>query len=284
MPRAELTTGASIYYEERGSGYPLLLFAPGGMDSRIDFWYQSAFNPMEALASDFRVIAMDQRNAYRSYAPLKVTSWDDMVADQLALLDHLGIQRAHVMGGCIGSSYCFRIMHDASDRISAAVCQNPIGLNGGNFDGFVGMFEQAASYATEHGMKAVIAAAQENDRFQQNPKAGYWAARIETDAAFRSTTAARDPQEYARVHRDTAAAFFRKSDFVFSVARDWMRTCTTPTLILAGHDDFHPTATAKEIAGLIPGATYIEEWGGGELQAQTIASVRSFLLEHTPAG
>ena len=30
--------GVSLYYEEYGSGYPLLLFAPGGMRSSIDFW------------------------------------------------------------------------------------------------------------------------------------------------------------------------------------------------------------------------------------------------------
>jgi pimeloyl-ACP methyl ester carboxylesterase len=283
MPRAELSTGASIYYEEHGTGYPLLLFAPGGTDSRIEFWAQMPFNPIEAFASSFRVIAMDQRNAHRSYGPMKVTTWADMAADQLALIDHLGIERAHVMGGCIGSSYCFRIMHDAPERISAAVCQNPIGLNGGNFDGFVGMFEQAAAHASEHGMKAVIAAAQENDRFQQNPKAGYWAARIESDASFRSTIAARDPADYARIHLETANAFFRSSDFVFSVTREWLKTCTTPMLVLAGHDDFHPTATARDIAALAPNAQLVEDWGAPELKETTIELVRSFLLDHTPA-
>lgn len=282
MPRAELSTGASIYYEEHGAGYPLLLFAPGGTDSRIEFWAQAPFSPIEAFAADFRVIAMDQRNAHRSYGPMKVTSWADMAADQLALMDHLGIERAHVMGGCIGSSYCFRIMHDAPGRISAAVCQNPIGLNGGNFDGFVAMFEQAAAYAQEHGMRAVIAAAQENDRFQQNPKAGYWAARIESDAAFRSTMAVRDPADYARLHTETAKAFFRGSDFVFSVTREWLHSCAIPMLVLAGHDDFHPTATAREIANLAPHARLIEEWGTPALKEQTIEAVRAFLLEHTP--
>ena len=53
----------SIYYEQRGSGFPLLLLPPGGMNATISFWGRSAFNPVEIFASDSRVIALDQRNA-----------------------------------------------------------------------------------------------------------------------------------------------------------------------------------------------------------------------------
>ena len=44
--------GVSLYYEEYGSGYPLLLFAPGGMRSSIDFWRHSPFDPTAELARD----------------------------------------------------------------------------------------------------------------------------------------------------------------------------------------------------------------------------------------
>ena len=48
--------GVSLYYEEYGSGYPLLLFAPGGMRSSIDFWRQ------QPLRSDRRARAGFPRN------------------------------------------------------------------------------------------------------------------------------------------------------------------------------------------------------------------------------
>ena len=81
----------SIYYEEYGSGFPLLLFAPGGMRSAIEFWHKSPFDPTSVLANDFRVIAMDQRNAGQSQAPVTAADgWDTYTADHLALLDHLG--------------------------------------------------------------------------------------------------------------------------------------------------------------------------------------------------
>jgi pimeloyl-ACP methyl ester carboxylesterase len=128
MPSFE-RAGVSLYYEEFGSGYPLLLFAPGGMRSSIDFWHRSPFDPTAELAGDFRVIAMDQRNAGRSRGPISAADgWQTYTADHLALLDHLGIQRCHIMGGCIGGSYCFNLIKTAPARVSAAVIQNPIGL------------------------------------------------------------------------------------------------------------------------------------------------------------
>ncbi len=41
--------GVSLYYEEFGSGFPLLLFAPGGMRSAIDFWHKSPIDPTTLL-------------------------------------------------------------------------------------------------------------------------------------------------------------------------------------------------------------------------------------------
>jgi pimeloyl-ACP methyl ester carboxylesterase len=282
MPRADLPTGASIYYEEHGTGFPVLLFAPGGMDSRIDFWHQAPWDPTIELSHDFRVIAMDQRNAHRSFAPLAVTDWATMAADHAALLDHLGIERAHLVGGCIGSSYCLRLIHDNPERVTAAVCQNPIGLNGPNFDGFKGMFAIAAKTAEEKGMEGVIEAAWTNDRFQQNPPAGYWAARITAEPDFAREVASMDPAEYARIHRQTSAAFFERSDWVFSVTKEWVATCPAPLLILAGHDDFHPTGTAREIAQIAPDATLIEDWAAPADKAETVETVIDFLKRHTP--
>src|ERR1700720_1550471 len=76
----------SLYFEEFGSGYPILLFAPGGMRSSIEFWHKSPFDPTVELAKDFRVIAMDQRNAGRSRAPVSADDgWETYAGDHLGL-------------------------------------------------------------------------------------------------------------------------------------------------------------------------------------------------------
>lgn len=123
----------SIFYEERGSGFPLLAIAPGGMKSTIDFWKHAAVDPWESYAGDFRVVAMDQRNAGRSTGPLDPADpWGSYASDQLGVLDHLGIDRFLVMGCCIGGSFIFKLIELAPERVVAAVLEQPIGVQESN--------------------------------------------------------------------------------------------------------------------------------------------------------
>lgn len=130
-----------LYYEESGQGFPILLFAPGGMRSAIAFWERSPWNPIESLSPHFRVIAMDQRNAGSSRAPVKAgDGWPTYTADHLALLDHLGVDRCHLLGGCIGGPYCLGVMEAAPERVASAVLQQPIGSED-NRQAFYEMFD-----------------------------------------------------------------------------------------------------------------------------------------------
>jgi len=102
-------------------------------------------NPLEELSDRFQVIGMDQRNAGASVAPITSDDgWQVYLEDQLALMDHLGGERFHVMGGCIGSSYALGLCEAVSDRVTAAVLQNPIGLTSENRPKFYAMFDEWA--------------------------------------------------------------------------------------------------------------------------------------------
>ena len=121
--------GITLYYEDHGAGFPVLLFAPGGMRSAVTFWEGSQFNPIVELSTRFRVIAMDQRNAGRSRAPVSADDgWHTYTADHIALLDHLGIERTHLLGGCIGGPYCLGLIQAAPERVASAVLQQSIGF------------------------------------------------------------------------------------------------------------------------------------------------------------
>ncbi len=131
----------TIYYELHGEGFPVVLFAPGGMRSAVSFWEGSQFNPITELSAHFRVIAMDQRNAGNSRAPVSGSDgWHTYTSDHVALLDHLGVERTHVLGGCIGGPYSLGLVQEAPGRVTAAVLQQSIGFDN-NRDLFYAMFQ-----------------------------------------------------------------------------------------------------------------------------------------------
>ena len=136
--------GAEIYYEERGDGFPVLLIAPGGMKSAIPLWANAPWNPIDHLAGRFRVVAMDQRNAGRSRGPIRAShGWQTYTDDQIGLMDHLGIERFHVAGMCIGGPYSLGLVQRASERVASAVLFQPIGREN-NRDAFYAMFDDWA--------------------------------------------------------------------------------------------------------------------------------------------
>ncbi|MGZ0188401.1 MAG: alpha/beta fold hydrolase [Alphaproteobacteria bacterium] len=140
-----------IYYEVHGEGFPVLALAAGGMRSAMPFWENAAWNPMKQLAPGYQVIAMDQRNAGQSTAPISGTDgWQDYRDDQLALLDHLGVERCHVAGMCIGGSFIMELIEAAPERVAAAVMLQPIGYEG-NRQAYFDLFDSwAAALKTTH--------------------------------------------------------------------------------------------------------------------------------------
>ena len=133
----------NIHYEIKGDGFPILLFAPGGMLSAASFWENAEWDPINTL-SHFTVIAMDQRNAGASRAPISGSDgWHSYAEDHLALLDHLNIDQTHLLGGCIGGPYCLGVIKAHRERVASAVLQQSIGSDN-NRELFYAMFDNWA--------------------------------------------------------------------------------------------------------------------------------------------
>ena len=238
---------AEIYYEVHGKGFPILLYAPGGLKSNIEFWGLNEkgepriwMDPRVALADKYTVVSMDQRNAGKSIADVKPDhGWHTFAADHYALMDHLGFGKFHVMGGCIGGSYCFEAIEQNPGRIASAVLQNPIGL---------------------------------------------WENRDQWDAAVKTygeTVHARDPA----VPQSAIDSFGNNMfgpDFVFSVTRDFVKACKTPLFLQPGTDKPHPAHTSDEIIALAPNLEVQKDWRGPEFLQESIKRVRVFLEKNTP--
>jgi pimeloyl-ACP methyl ester carboxylesterase len=218
---------AEIHYDVYGEGFPVLLFAPGGLRSRAALWHDGSegrVNPwvdwtVALPEAGFQAIAMDQRNAGRSSGAVEADhGWHTYAADHLALMDALGIDRFAVLGGCIGGSFCLKLCEMAPDRVVAAVLQNPIGWN------------------PEH--------------------PGYFPDGV---AAWGSSLAGVSPAALDGFSRNMWAG-----DFVFSVGRDFARECTVPTMLLPGTDVPHPAVTSAELAELLPGVEVLTPWRAPE--------------------
>lgn len=100
MPFADLSTGINVYYETAGEGDPLLLIMGTAADHGV--WA----GQVEAYRGEFKVITYDARGTGQSSQPSDPRSYSMRILadDAAALLDHLGVERAHVSGLSLGSA------------------------------------------------------------------------------------------------------------------------------------------------------------------------------------
>jgi pimeloyl-ACP methyl ester carboxylesterase len=243
MPTIE-HRGATIYYEEHGQGFPILTFAPAGLQSTIAVWSQpmAPINPVAEFAGNCRVIVMDQRNAGgRSRAPLTAhDGWDSYTADHLAVLDHLRIDRCHLYGQCIGGSFILNLIKRHPERVQAAVLAQPIGRVGAMAAGRPARFNAWAETLKDH------------------PEA----TEPVLDAFYRNLYAA---------------------GFTYCSDREFAKTVKQPCLVLAGNDEAHPWPISEELSKLLPNCEFVPEWKTEPALTAAKARVKEFLAKHTPA-
>jgi pimeloyl-ACP methyl ester carboxylesterase len=107
--------GIDLYVEDTGSGDPLLLITGAGSNAL-------GWGPLLPVFQErFRVIAFDNRGAGRSAAPPGPYTTRQMAADAAALLDHLGIARAHVIGHSLGGMIAQELALAYPERVDRLV-------------------------------------------------------------------------------------------------------------------------------------------------------------------
>ena len=239
-----------IHYEEAGSGFPLLLIPGGGLNSTMAWWSNGAyFDAMAEFKGEFRCVSMDLRNAItgQSTGPLEVDRpWDAYADDQLGLMDHLGIGKFLVLGNCIGGPFIMNLLKRAPDRIVAAVLSQPSGHR-----------------------------PEQPDVFWNN----------NTTAWGPALCAKRPEITMPMVERFLTKMYRSPADFMFTVTRDFVRSCRTPMLVLPDDVPAHPLAISMEIVNLAPNAeASIYPWKESkDTIRKVVEHVRTFLKTHEPA-
>ena len=237
-----------IHYEEAGSGFPLLLIAGGGLNSTIA-GLTSPFDAIGEFKGEYRCIASDLRNANsgQSSGPLEIDRpWDAYTDDHLGLMDHLGIDKFMVMGFCIGGPFIWNLLERAPNRVVAAVLAQPSGSR-----------------------------PEMRDLFYDNNMKGWGPELVK-----------RRPEITMEMVDKFLTKMYRTNpDFVFTVTRDFVRTCQTPVLILPDDIPAHPYAVAMEAAMLAPKAEVsMFPWKEPKERIPlAVRQIRSFLRAHRPA-
>jgi len=116
MPKLKIATGLDVYCEEHGDGPPLLLVMGTGADHR--FWSAQ----VEAYAAHYRTVVYDARGVGQTTVPSDPTSCTMalMADDAAALLDALGIGKAHVSGLSLGATVVQELCLRHPERVLTA--------------------------------------------------------------------------------------------------------------------------------------------------------------------
>lgn len=113
------SSGVQIRYVDKGEGDPVLLIH--GFTSRLEFWETSGI-VAGLTKSGFRVVAYDARGHGASGKPHDPEQYgEEDVEDALRLLDHISIERAHVVGYSRGSMIASRLVDQHPDRVRSVV-------------------------------------------------------------------------------------------------------------------------------------------------------------------
>ena len=237
-----------IRYEEVGTGFPLLVTPGGGLNSTVDKWPDQVFNALEEFGGDFRCITMDQRNAIggESSGPVRIDDpWGSFADDQLGLMDHLGIREFLFMGYCIGGPFALKLMERAPERVIAAVLCQPVGHS-----------------------RATLDAMYDSGRDDWGPEL----------CAQRPDVTMETVETY--LHN----LYRVQPDFVYSVSREFARSCQTAMLVMPDDTPSHSLEAAMDVAALAPKAEVTAyPWKeSADVKAETINQVRDFLRAHMP--
>ncbi|KUJ35042.1 hydrolase [Streptomyces sp. NRRL F-5122] len=287
MTRKERTTvptavidGIPTRYEVTGSGPPLLMFSPGGFDSSLEGWrtvgVYRRLRLLDHLTQSYTCVTFDRRESGRSGGRLERISWADYVRQSVGLLDHLGIERAHLMGGCVGCSTvaAFAVAHP--ERVLSMVLYSPAGgvkYRMKQHD----RFRSHAVYADEHGLAQVVSLARGSDAgFTKDPRVGPWARVIRTDAGFADAYARTDLDRYRATVTGMARLLFDR-DTVPGPEPEDLLGLDVPALIVPGEDTSHAPSAARYLQECLPDNEYWDVPVAEQTEESAPARVLKFL-------
>jgi pimeloyl-ACP methyl ester carboxylesterase len=238
--------GENLHYEVSGNGTPLVLIHGWSLNLRM--WDPQ----VAALSRRFRVIRYDRRGFGESSGSEDIT-WD--AADLVALLDHLGATKVHVLGMSQGARVALQFARDHPDRVSSLVLHGApppdgFGLPWSGADR--PRFDEWATIAREQGLSAFRSA------WQAHPMMKIPAGNADAEASVAKLLAA---YRGGRFSSPKAAP-----GPVAAITMDELPRVVAPTLVLIGDGEVpFLQVVGRALVYYLPSARLAVVPGGGHL-------------------
>ncbi|MFD2238871.1 alpha/beta fold hydrolase [Aureimonas populi] len=238
--------GVDLFYKDWGTGRPIVLIH--GWPLNADMWEDQALG---LAGQGLRVISYDRRGFGRSDQPFSGYDYDTLSDDLAALLEALDLQDATLVGFSMGGGEVARYMsRHGGKRVAKTVLvaavppfllktdDNPDGVDGSTFDGFIAELEKDRPHFLAGFGKKFFGAGLLN--FEVSQEVLDWTLMLAMQASLPATIACVDA--------------FGRTDF-----RPDMAHFNVPTLVIHGTSDQTVPfqSSGKRAAEMIPGARLI---------------------------
>jgi len=285
MPTAAID-GIATKYEVIGSGPPILMYAPGGFDATADKWrtqgVYAKIKLLDYLPQHYTCVVFDRRECGASGGRVERIGWQHYVAHGKALLDHLGFEKAHIMGGCMGCcpTAAWGVMHP--DRVLSMVLYWPVGgakYRMSSHQRFAEHLAFVQQNGAKLGLQAVVdLVTKEGKSFGADPRGGPWASVLKHDAAFAAAYVAQDVERYKQLVVGLGRTLVDRDTAPGAEPEDMLR-CDIPAFIVPGNDAAHATSAARYLHECLPRSEYWDVPVADQTEANTPARLLDFLAK-----
>ena len=251
--------GITTRYDVIGSGTPLLMFSPGGFDATLEKWttlgVYARIKALEHLSRKCMCIVFDRRETGQSGGRVERITWEHYVRQGRGLLAHLHIDRAHIMGACMGccAAAAFGVAHP--DSTLSLLLYWPVGGAKYRINGHM-RFAEHLAYVKQHGLDQVVSLASSGAKsFGEDPRGGPWVSMLRRDPAFAESYARHNVERYIHLVAGMARTLLDRDTAPGAEPEDMLRL-DIPALIVPGRDAAHATSAARYLEECLPKAQY----------------------------
>jgi pimeloyl-ACP methyl ester carboxylesterase len=263
-----------------GEGPPLLMYSPGGFDGTVEKWrtqgVYARIKLLDHLPKRYRCIVFDRRETGQSGGRVEVLTWARYVAQGKGLLEHLGIERAHLLGACMGVCPVVAFAVQYPEAVASMVLYWPVGGAKYRINNHQ-RFANHLDYVEGHSLAEVAAVAVANGKtFGEDARGGPWASVLRRDRAFAEAFATLEREQYKRIVLDTGRALYDRDTAPGAEPEELMRL-DLQALIVPGKDASHATSAARYLEECLPRSEYWDVLPEAQTDANAPARILEFL-------